>query len=217
MRVLYPAEMEPTGVSNDGNSASGSKTTMDRLEGDANEPSVQPDKVEQEPDKSSNSPPSNKRQRTSESDEDDMSMIQNFIQPPKHQNVLVSFYAGKTRDSEGRWLSDILNWTDERLEYEHDFIQWLFPLPEFSMVNPDAPLINRDVFAAFHTSPELIARLKRSFIRMLGFYGFQLTDVVDEKGLPVVRLLILFPLFLSHLYVSDLLKDCQEPCFQTQK
>ncbi|PQE28061.1 opioid growth factor receptor region protein [Rutstroemia sp. NJR-2017a WRK4] len=159
---------------------------MDRLDGEKDEPGVQSHKVEQESDESSNSPPPTKRQRTGDSDEDDMSMVQDFIQPPKHQNVLISFYSGQTKDSEGRWLSDILNWTDETLEYEHSFIQWLFPLPEFSMVNPDAPLINRDVFAAFHTSPELMARLKKSFIRMLGFYGFQLTDVVDEKGLPII-------------------------------
>ncbi|PQE20710.1 opioid growth factor receptor region protein [Rutstroemia sp. NJR-2017a BBW] len=159
---------------------------MDRLDGEKDEPGVQSHKAEQESDESSNSPPPTKRQRTSDSDEDDMSMVQDFIQPPKHQNVLISFYSGQTRDSEGRWLSDILNWTDETLEYEHSFIQWLFPLPEFSMVNPNAPLINRDVFAAFHTSPELMARLKKSFVRMLGFYGFQLTDVVDEKGLPII-------------------------------
>ncbi|PQE06609.1 opioid growth factor receptor region protein [Rutstroemia sp. NJR-2017a BVV2] len=186
---------------------------MDRLDGDADEPGVQPHKVEQEPDKSSNSPPPNKRQRTSDSDEDDMSMIQNFIQPPKHQNVLISFYAGKTRDSEGRWLSDILNWTDETLEYEHSFIQWLFPLPEFSMVNPDAPLINRDVFAAFHTTPELMARLKKSFIRILGFYGFQLTDAVDEKGLPVVgSLILLLPFFRIICLTSS--KIVKSPAFR---
>ncbi|KAM3086465.1 hypothetical protein ACMFMG_000597 [Clarireedia jacksonii] len=181
--------MEHVGVSKGENSTPSPKSTMDGHDNSANEPSIelelQDHKVEQEPDRSSNSPPPNKRQRTSDSDED-MSFVQDLIQPPKHQSVLVSFYAGKTRDSEGRWLSDILRWTDETLEYEHSFIQWLFPLPEFSMVNPDAPLLNRDVFAAFHTNPDLIARLKTSFIRMLGFYGFQLTDEIDGKGLPII-------------------------------
>jgi hypothetical protein len=200
---FIPPKRESIGVSQDENFAPGLKTTMDRLDGDAKEPGVQSHKVEQEPGESSNSPPPNKRQRTSDNDEDDMSMIQNFIQPPKHQNVLISFYSGQTRDSEGRWLSDILNWTDETLEYEHSFIQWLFPLPEFSMVNPNAPLINRDVFAAFHTTPELMARLKKSFIRMLGFYGFQLTDVVDEKGLPVVGSLIILLPFLRILFLTS--------------
>jgi Opioid growth factor receptor (OGFr) conserved region len=44
------------------------------------------------------------------------------------QNKLVSFYAGLAPDNQGRFLKEIQNWSDERLERTHDYIQWLFPL-----------------------------------------------------------------------------------------
>jgi hypothetical protein len=43
--------------------------------------------------------------------------------------MIVSFYAGKTPDDRGRYLKDIQQWPDHRLESVHDFIQWMFPGP----------------------------------------------------------------------------------------
>ena len=54
---------------------------------------------------------------------------------------LVKFYRGEGRDSEGRLLSEIWAWGNQELEDVHDFIQWLFPLPEPSRFNADAPLM----------------------------------------------------------------------------
>ena len=48
---------------------------------------------------------------------------------------LVAFYRDGARDDEGRTLAEILAWDDDRLEEIHDFIQWLFPLPERSGAN----------------------------------------------------------------------------------
>src|SRR5262245_5587601 len=63
---------------------------------------------------------------------------------------LLDFYRGEGTDAEGRRLDDILAWRDGRLEAVHDFIQWLFPLPEPSRFNPDAPLLTPHDIAAFH-------------------------------------------------------------------
>jgi hypothetical protein len=54
---------------------------------------------------------------------------------------LLDFYRGTQLDSSGRMLHEIWDWTDDDLEAIHDFIQWLFPLPEPSQFNPDAPLL----------------------------------------------------------------------------
>ena len=54
---------------------------------------------------------------------------------------VVAFYRGEMPDSQGRRLADIQAWDDERLEIVHDYIQWLFPLPERSAFNPKAPLL----------------------------------------------------------------------------
>jgi Opioid growth factor receptor (OGFr) conserved region len=90
---------------------------------------------------------------------------------------LIDFYRGEGTDSEGRRLDEILAWRDGRLEAVHDFIQWLFPLPEPSRFNPDAPLLTAEDIAAFKRNPELRANLRRSFERILTFLG--LAETVD--------------------------------------
>jgi hypothetical protein len=89
---------------------------------------------------------------------------------------LIDFYRGTGTDTEGRRLDDILTWDDDSLEAVHDFIQWLFPLPEPSRFNPDAPLLTPEDIAAFRQDPALRANLRRSFERILTFLGLQETD-----------------------------------------
>jgi hypothetical protein len=84
---------------------------------------------------------------------------------------LLDFYRGQATDSEGRGLHDIWSWDDEELESVHDFIQWLFPLPEPSQFNPDAPLLTPTDVAAFRAEKSLRANLRRSFERILSFLG----------------------------------------------
>src|SRR5262245_14413087 len=84
---------------------------------------------------------------------------------------LLDFYRGQATDSEGRWLRDIWTWDDDELESVHDFIQWLFPLPEPSQFNPDAPLLMPVDIVAFHADSSLRANLRRSFERILTFLG----------------------------------------------
>lgn len=42
---------------------------------------------------------------------------------------IVVFFAGG-KDDEGRTLDEMLSWSDLKLERLHDYIQWMFPLPE---------------------------------------------------------------------------------------
>ncbi len=84
--------------------------------------------------------------------------------------TLVTFYRGGP-DFRGRTLEDIWAWPDKRLETAHDYIQWLFPLPEPSFFNPDALLLDDDSLAAFQTDPVIQANLRTSFAVMLKFYG----------------------------------------------
>jgi hypothetical protein len=85
---------------------------------------------------------------------------------------ILDFYCGG-QDDQGRTLDEILAWPDMQLEAVHDFIQWLFPLPERSGANPSAPILDRETIAAFHASEELQDRLRQSFLRMLRFYGLE--------------------------------------------
>jgi hypothetical protein len=87
---------------------------------------------------------------------------------------LLKFYSGKGTDDAGRYLNDILAWDDDAFEAVHDFIQWLFPLPEPSQFNANAPLLAKSDISAFKSDPALQANLKRSFERILAFLGFAL-------------------------------------------
>jgi hypothetical protein len=104
-------------------------------------------------------------------------------QPPH----LVRFYDPevKAKDSRGRTLDDILNFNDYKLEQCHDYIQWLFPLPEGSPFNIDVPVITKDVFDEFRSRPELRAQVRRAWERIMYFYGFILPEklpVSEEVG-----------------------------------
>ena len=92
---------------------------------------------------------------------------------------LVDFYRGKATDTEGRYLQDIWTWPDDDLEAVHDFIQWLFPLPEPSRFNPDAPLLTQKDIEAFQADEHLRQNLRKSFERILTFLG--LTQTADGK------------------------------------
>lgn len=100
---------------------------------------------------------------------------------------LLDFYRGQGTDSEGRSLEEILAWDDDNLEAVHDFIQWLFPLPEPSQYNPDAPLLSNADIAASRGDPLIRSNLLRSFGRTLSFLGFSLGEdgkLVEAENFP---------------------------------
>ena len=90
--------------------------------------------------------------------------------------AIIDFYNGDAPDDRGRFLSEIQGWPDDRLESVHNYIQWLFPLPEPSPVNPSAPLLDSTAIREFGRRPELRERMRASFLRMLQFYGLEWSD-----------------------------------------
>jgi hypothetical protein len=95
---------------------------------------------------------------------------------------LVDFHRGTATDSEGRWLRDLWKWNDDDLEAVHDFIQWMFPLPEPSQFNPDAPLLTEEDIAAFRADATLRANLRCSYDRILSFVGLTSHDGTIKEG-----------------------------------
>lgn len=96
--------------------------------------------------------------------------------PVTQPNPLIGFYRDGAQDDRGRTVEEIIAWPDDRLEDVHDFIQWLFPLPERSGANPAAPILDPATIQAFHATPEMRDRLRQSFLRMLRFYGLAWTN-----------------------------------------
>ncbi|MDQ6942344.1 MAG: opioid growth factor receptor-related protein [Candidatus Eremiobacteraeota bacterium] len=95
---------------------------------------------------------------------------------------IVRFYEGTAPDSEGRYIEQILRFDDRALERTHDYIQWLFPTPQRSAFNPDAPPLDDSAIAEFRARPELQTALRRSLNRMLGFYGLEWDGGAIRRG-----------------------------------
>ena len=95
--------------------------------------------------------------------------------------MLVPFYLGEQKDSEGRTIQEMWSWNFEELECAHDYIQWLFPLSERSAFNPDAPIVDEEVIQVFQSNPQLRQNLLRSLTVMLHFYGLQPHESNDGK------------------------------------
>lgn len=91
----------------------------------------------------------------------------------------LAFYLGRAPDSEGRYFDDILAWTDDDLESVHDYIQWLFPLPEPSMFNPRAPLLTPADIAVAHVDELLRDNIRAAYARMLRFYRLT-PETIDQ-------------------------------------
>jgi hypothetical protein len=97
---------------------------------------------------------------------------------------LIRYYRGEAPDEKGRYLTELLEWSDEQLEIVHDYIQWMFPLKERGF-NPNAPLLNQWSIAEFHAQPGLREMLRACFRRMLRFYGLQVCEgrnLIIEPG-----------------------------------
>jgi hypothetical protein len=84
---------------------------------------------------------------------------------------LLEFLGGEGPDGAGRTLDEVLAFGDPALERHHDFIQWLFPLPERSGANPDAPILTAADIAAIRTSPRLRGAVEKALDRMTQFYA----------------------------------------------
>jgi hypothetical protein len=83
---------------------------------------------------------------------------------------VVAFLEGEGTDARGRTLFDILAMNDVALEHTHDFIQWLFPLPEPSEAVSNAPVLTPGDIQAIRVSELAPIALAAATDRMAAFY-----------------------------------------------
>jgi hypothetical protein len=83
---------------------------------------------------------------------------------------VVAFLEGEGTDVGGRTVFEVLAMNDVALEHTHDFIQWLFPLPESSEAVPDAPVLTPDDIRAVRESELAPIALAAATDRMANFY-----------------------------------------------
>jgi len=83
---------------------------------------------------------------------------------------LHAYLAGTGRDGQGRFASDVLGLSDDRLEEVHDYIQWLFPLQTRSAAQPQSPVLSAAEIEAIRNDPQAREMLTKAAERMLRFY-----------------------------------------------
>jgi hypothetical protein len=103
------------------------------------------------------------------------STIEELVNVTDDETRLLGFIEGTGTDHRGRTLDDVLALDDDDLEHTHDYIQWLFPLPERSPYNPVAPILTSASVLRFRRDQALRARVVRATHRMLSFFGFELS------------------------------------------
>lgn len=95
---------------------------------------------------------------------------------------LVSFYKGEGLDHKGRTIEDVWQLPHFWLEHTHDYIQWLFPIPEAGRFNSFAPLLQHEDQAIFGIEKHLQIKQRRSLDVMLAFFG------LERQGLEITAL-----------------------------
>ena len=86
-------------------------------------------------------------------------------------SALSDFLDGASPDAQGRSHAEILALPDAEIEARHDFIQWLFPLPEPSRAVPGSPFLTPGDVEAIRGSEAGLRNLEAAARRMLAFYA----------------------------------------------
>jgi hypothetical protein len=84
-------------------------------------------------------------------------------------SAIVAFHCEDGTDHAGRRHHAILAFDDEAMHQGHDFIQWLFPLPEPSRAFHAAPVLSEADLAVMRRSEICQARLDAAHARMMRF------------------------------------------------
>jgi hypothetical protein len=106
-------------------------------------------------------------------------------------SAIVAFLEGAGPDHRGRPIDAVLVFDNPALETVHDYIQWLFPLPEPSAFNPHAPVLSASDIEEIKISGRAQANLRMASERMKRFYSEnrQWLRAHDHNHLRITRII----------------------------
>jgi len=90
---------------------------------------------------------------------------------------IIAFYRGEIPDHRGRLIDEIWQMSHFWLEHTHDYVQWLFPIPEPGRFNGFAPFLDEFAAEAFKADQLLKRRQAQSLDVMLDFFALQRTEL----------------------------------------
>ncbi len=105
--------------------------------------------------------------------------------------VLQAFLAGRGPDGSGRSIETVLAFGDDVLEASHNYIQWLFPLPEPSQAVPGSPVLALEEIGSIARDVTAKQNIDRAAAMMTGFYARQTHWLVphDHNHLRITRII----------------------------
>lgn len=100
-------------------------------------------------------------------------------------NLFLEFLRGVGgRTSDGAKIDEILDtWSDQKLEDDHEYIQWLFPKIQPSGAQPQTPHLSIKERDAISNDVAAMTNFQRGFHRILSFYGL----IETSNGVIVVN------------------------------
>ncbi|SBO12910.1 hypothetical protein VME0621_05081 [Vibrio mediterranei] len=122
---------------------------------------------------------------------------------------LTQFHLGMIPDSQGRLIHEIWALDDFWLEYDHKYIQWLFPIDTQTKFNRHAPILTLEDRTTFAQSDKLKAAQLESLELMLGFFGMKMVDgrIVAAEGLNIKDHIWLKHGGHNHLRISRIIRS----------
>lgn len=131
--------------------------------------------------------------------------------PQEDENLsrVIRFYTAENTDHRGRYIQDIWAFDHFWLEYTHDYIQWLFPIPEQGRFNQFAPVLHEADQVVFRKSEELRQRQRVSLDVMLDFLGLvrKADHIVRQADLCVKHHSWLKPGGHNHLRITRMIRS----------
>ena len=139
---------------------------------------------------------------------------------------IVNWFAGQTVNSEGRYVADILCYTEVQLETDHRYIQWLLPTRTTSKYNPYAPILTEDDVKAINGDARMRQTFAMGLNKMLTFWGIMTWDTrrqvywlgmpgspvkLDHNMLRVTRMLECVQLFGLKQVCDSIWKELNRP------
>ena len=92
-----------------------------------------------------------------------------MLQSADQDNAVLGFLNGTAADIHGRTFDDVMAFSDEQIERTHNFVQWLFPLPEPSLSVPGSPCLTDAEITTIKDSGAAIANLNMAADWFLDF------------------------------------------------
>ncbi|KAH3883866.1 uncharacterized protein LOC127835409 [Dreissena polymorpha] len=113
---------------------------------------------------------------------------QDYTMPEKQvevKNANLKFYRNEihSRPYPGACIEEMLTWKGDyrKLENDHAYIQWLFPIPEASQSNSSAKPLRENEAKAIREDEVMRSRVYRAYDMMVDFYGFKIADEVNGE------------------------------------